>query len=72
MVARTIAHLASHRAGPRPTVIGWILSMDAAFRQRAVLRSLETHMLRDIGVSQDALARELNKSVWDVPVTWRI
>ncbi|MEM7620443.1 MAG: DUF1127 domain-containing protein [Pseudomonadota bacterium] len=37
-------------------------------RQRHHLLNLEEHQLRDIGLTKDQVARETQRSFWDVPV----
>ncbi len=40
-------------------------------RQRAALRRLTDSDLKDIGLTRSEVDRELSRSFWDVPDTWR-
>lgn len=42
------------------------------WRQRQHLERLPAHMRRDIGLSDGDIARETQRSLWDVPQTWRL
>lgn len=51
-------------AAPRPTVrraLGWLLALDALFRERHALAELDDRMLRDIGVSRGDVAHTLRR-----------
>ena len=55
---------------------GWpkiptISQMAAVRRQRRKLRSLEEHLLDEIGLTQSQADAEAKRSVWDVPAHWR-
>jgi uncharacterized protein YjiS (DUF1127 family) len=55
---------------------GWptvptISQMAATSRQRRELRSLDPHILADIGVTATEAAAETKRPVWDVPGYWR-
>ena len=55
---------------------GWptiptISQMAATRRQRRELRSLDQHILDDIGLTATDAAIEAKRPVWDVPVHWR-
>ncbi len=39
-------------------------------RERRRLAQLDPHLLRDIGVSQDAAIRESKRKDWDAPDRW--
>jgi uncharacterized protein YjiS (DUF1127 family) len=41
-----------------------------ARRQRHRLRSLDDHLLKDIGLTPETAAREAGKPIWDVPPSW--
>ncbi len=43
----------------------------ALYRQRRALRTLDAHLLADIGVSASAAEIEAKRPVWDVPGHWR-
>ncbi len=45
-----------------------LLSLDA---ERHSLRSLDDHLLDDIGVSRSAAEKEANRPFWDVPANWK-
>ncbi len=48
-----------------------ILHPIAIWRQRQVLKSLDDHMLRDIGVSYRCAKQEFARPIWNVPSHWR-
>ena len=55
---------------------GWpqlptISQMAATRRQRREMRSLEDHILDDIGLTQSQADAEAKRPVWDVPAHWR-
>ena len=41
------------------------------WRQRQHLSRLPDHMRRDIGLTDGQIAQEMQRSIWDVPHTWR-
>ena len=41
------------------------------WRQRRALADLDTHQLRDIGLTQEAADREAARPIWDIPEYWR-
>ncbi len=43
----------------------------AIAQQRRALRSLDDHMLKDIGVTAAEAIAEAEKPHWDVPTNWR-
>jgi len=54
---------------------GWpqfptISQMTAVRRQRRELRSLEDHLLDDIGFTQSQADAESKRPAWDVPAHW--
>ena len=40
-------------------------------RHRRTLRTLEPHLLRDIGLTEAEARREAERPFWDVPSHWR-
>lgn len=69
--------LASTKAAPAPsrvTTYGvWRLVTYWAnlYRQRRDLAKLDSHLLKDIGVTEAEAQKEANRPVWDVPNHWR-
>lgn len=51
--------------------LGHLLSLDAIYRQRRDLESLDARMLSDIGVTQAEAKAEASRKLWDVPSYWR-
>ncbi len=47
-----------------------ISAMISVTRQRRALKALDTHLLRDIGVTPAQAAVEAEKPVWNVPAHW--
>ncbi|MEO1734301.1 MAG: DUF1127 domain-containing protein [Pseudomonadota bacterium] len=41
------------------------------WRQRQSLKSLDAHLLNDIGVTEQQALKEARRPIWDVPQTWR-
>ena len=52
-------------------VIGWLLNMDAAYRQRTALRALPRAMRRDIGLTDAMIACEVGHKRWNAPIQMR-
>lgn len=48
-----------------------ILGSASLRRERKRLAQLDTHLLRDIGVSRDEAIRESNRKGWDAPDRWK-
>jgi uncharacterized protein YjiS (DUF1127 family) len=46
------------------TVVSWLAAWVTRVRQRELLAGLDRRMLRDIGLTPDAQARELTKPFW--------
>ena len=57
--------------GRRPNLVTTVLNALAVWRQRRHLGELDAHLLRDIGVTEQDLQREMERPVWDVPQNWR-
>lgn len=43
----------------------------AVWRQRRHLDRLDAHLRRDIGLSDAQVRREVDRTLWDAPSTWR-
>ncbi len=58
----------------KPARRGWLLAvadMLAVARQRRHLSRLDTHQLRDIGLSEHQARTEAEKPIWDTPSYWQ-
>lgn len=64
-ITRPIPRLARRRPLAR------FLALLGLRRERRRLALLDSHMLRDIGLSRDEALREAERPVWDVPAHWR-
>lgn len=67
MYARTNADRAAHHAWTRPSVRGildWLVAIDARYRQRRTLETLDDRMLRDIGVTRAEVEQEMRRPLW--------
>lgn len=42
-----------------------------AFRQRHALRSLDNHLLDDLGLTRQDVAKELSKPLWGADTHWK-
>ena len=51
------------------TTLSRLLSV---WRQRQHLGRLDSHALRDIGLSEADALRESRRKIWDVPANWRM
>ncbi|WP_425091948.1 DUF1127 domain-containing protein [Tropicimonas sp. S265A] len=49
-----------------------VLTLVALRRQRRQLKSLDAHLLRDIGLEPDEADSEARRPVWDVPSNWKL
>ncbi|MDJ1016306.1 MAG: DUF1127 domain-containing protein [Paracoccaceae bacterium] len=45
--------------------------IDSTFRQRQTLKSLDDHLLKDLGLTREMAEAEAGRPVWDVPARWR-
>ncbi len=63
-LATAPSHIAASSQASLFTRVG---AMFGIHRERRALASLEPHMLRDIGVSQDDARREASRPAWDMP-----
>lgn len=63
---------ASHTARTlsRPSLAG-LMSLDALYRQRRALKTLDANRLSDIGVTATEAHTEANRPLWDAPAHWR-
>ncbi len=59
----------AHR--PRRSFLTRVAQVLRVRRQRHHLSELDAHMLRDIGLSEGDVAREIDRPIWDVPSQWR-
>ncbi|WP_341368770.1 DUF1127 domain-containing protein [Yoonia sp. BS5-3] len=69
----SVSHAQTSCLAPRadhPTLLQRIANMASVYRQRKALRSLEPHLLADIGITQTEAAQESAKPVWNVPAHW--
>jgi len=57
---------------PKPrSVLAGLHKMIAVSRQRRQLRTLDDHMLADIGISRAEAFEEAKQSTWNAPLHWR-
>ena len=62
MTAHAIASVTSHRSNHGRGVLGWLMQLDATFRQRSALADLEPHRLADLGLDAAAVRDEVSRS----------
>lgn len=55
----------------RPSLLRRITDAFALRRQRARLRDLPPHLLRDIGLTEAEARAEADRPIWDAPGHWR-
>ena len=55
----------------RGSLLKAVIKMTALYKQRRDLARLTSDQLADIGVSAAAAREEANRSVWDIPQSWR-
>jgi len=48
----------------------WLRAALANRRSRNNLRTLDAHMLNDVGLTEREAQKEVNRPVWDVPGHW--
>ncbi len=63
--------LADRRESHRSGVLRRLFLGLSVARERRALAALDAHLLRDIGLTRDAAAREAARDPWDAPDTWR-
>lgn len=64
-------HTSCTTGSPRRTsLFAHVHGMLSVWRQREKLRSLDRHLLKDIGLSETDVAREVQRPIWDVPTHW--
>ena len=62
-----------HRVAPTHTnnLLTRVAAAYAVYRQRRQLADLDAHLRADLGLTEADVLRETNRSVWDVPTSWR-
>jgi uncharacterized protein YjiS (DUF1127 family) len=63
--------LAAGLGKSRPSLGKRILNLISLRRSRLDLGSLTDEQLRDIGLTRDQVAKEIERPIWDVPSNWR-
>lgn len=53
-----------------PSVLRFITGTMSTWRQRQALKTLDAHMLNDIGKSYKSAKSESSKPIWNVPSHW--
>ncbi len=66
---RTLA--TAHPSRRSPSLLRRITDAFALRRQRARLRDLSPHLMRDIGVTEEEAQAEPARPLWDIPPHWR-
>lgn len=59
------------RSGRRTGFVKRMIDADARYRQTVQLSQLDSHMLDDIGLSDDSRPRSAQRPVWNAPGHWR-
>ena len=58
-----------HSAEPKG-VLAVLLTLQARWRQRKQLSEMDSHIRKDLGLSDDDIAAELRRPIWDAPRNW--
>jgi len=69
-MSRTLP-LAHHRPHTRRALLPRLFALLSLRRQRAGLRDLPPHILRDIGLTPEEAQAEADRPFWDAPPHWR-
>lgn len=56
---------------PGRGIMAWLGLAFTLKRHRRALGQLDRHLLKDIGLSETEAQIEADRSLWDVPATWR-
>ena len=51
-------------------ILGWLVSFQAAWRERKHLSELDAAARHDIGLSEADIVRELSRPMWNAPHHW--
>lgn len=57
--------------GRAPSLLKALMSLDALYRSRRALSSLDNDRLADLGLDAESARSEAKRPVWDVPAGWR-
>lgn len=60
-----------HRPARRFSIRAMLGQMHGLARQRAALRDLDDHLLRDINITRAQAQKEADRPFWDAPVSFR-
>ncbi len=73
MAHSTHAHCDTIRSVTRrkPQAAGLLRRLFGTWQQRQHLDRLDPHLLRDIGLTEDDVRREIKRPVWDNPSHWQ-
>ena len=71
-MTRTVCHKVSNPTIRHHTPVFQLLSkLFSVQRTRQHLSRLDNHALQDLGLTPREAAEEANRSIWDVPASWR-
>ncbi|MEC7965929.1 MAG: DUF1127 domain-containing protein [Pseudomonadota bacterium] len=57
-------------AATRKSVLSRLMDLNALYRQRRALKSLDSAALSDMGLSRAEAEAEAARPVWDAPANW--
>ncbi|CUH69065.1 hypothetical protein TL5118_03024 [Thalassovita autumnalis] len=57
-------------AAARKSVLSRLMDLNALYRQRRALKSLDSAALSDMGLSRAEAEAEAARPVWDAPANW--
>ena len=56
---------------PRTSVLARLAQFHDVWRQRQVLKSLDSDALNDIGLTRGQADAEAKRAIWDAPIGWK-
>lgn len=66
------SHTLHHtRTTARRPLLRRLFALVLLARERRALARLDSHLLRDIGLTRDDATEEARRAAWDVPAHWR-
>ncbi len=71
MISTNCTAVGTNTATTRFSVIATLRHFHAVWTQRKALKSLDSAVLRDIGVTRAEARAEAKRPVWDAPESWR-
>jgi uncharacterized protein YjiS (DUF1127 family) len=70
MISGNCPAAATHAVSPRFSVLATLQHINAVWRQRRTLKSLDAAALNDIGLTRAQVKAEAGRPIWDAPQSW--